>query len=381
MTIGNAIVNQVLNAANSAAQGGLKKVLGNLPGSALGNGIGAKGVGGISATQSSMNLAYPLAVETEDQEGHYIMFFINSADPAKVKKVSAGQKAAAFEAGYLGEEQQIDRPTASRLSSAPKGALAVTRPATVRLAKAISLYMPPAIKVQYKSLYKEEEIGAGAQLGAAALEKAMNTASSEGISGFNPLKANWSAAGAVTGDAGLALAASFAKGLEATAGPLLGLQGSFGAMAIQSGLVLSNKMELLFEGVGRRSFSYTFTFIPKSEAESKVVADIVFTFKKHMTPEFGTLFGKGVQGRVLKIPETFDIQYMYKGKENPWINKISSCYLTDMDVQYGSDKAGFYEPLENPQLGTVGPPSTHTTLALTFSEIEKMSRERIEQGF
>jgi len=163
--------------------------------------------------------------------------------------------------------------------------------------------------------------------------------------------------------------------------PLLGLQGSFGAMAIQSGLVLSNKMELLFEGVGRRSFSYTFTFIPKSEAESKVVADIVFTFKKHMTPEFGTLFGKGVQGRVLKIPETFDIQYMYKGKENPWINKISSCYLTDMDVQYGSDKAGFYEPLENPQLGTVGPPSTHTTLALTFSEIEKMSRERIEQGF
>ena len=381
MSIGNAIVNQALGAANRAATGGLKKVLGNLPGSALGGGGGAAtSFKGISTTQTSMNLAYPLAVEQDEMEGHYIMFFINSADPAKVKKVKADKEAAEFRSGFLGQDQ-LDKPTSSTLSSAPKGALAVTRPATVRLSKAISLYMPPAIKVQYQSLYKEEEIGAGAQLGAAAVSKAMDTAANQGISGFNPLKANWSAGLSATGDAGLALAASFAKGLEATAGPLVGLQGSFGAMSIQSGQVLSNKMELLFTGVERRKFSYTFTFIPKSEAESKVVADIVFTFKKHMTPEFGSLFGKGLQGRVLKIPETFDIQYMYKGKENPWINKISSCYLTDLDVQYGSDKAGFYEPLENPQLGTVGPPPTHTTLTLNFSEIEKMSRERIEQGF
>ena len=87
-------------------------------------------------------------------------------------------------------------------------------------------------------------------------------------------------------------------------------------------------------------------------------------------------------GRVLNIPETFDIQYMYHSKENPWLNKISTCYLTSMDVQYGSDKAGFYEPLANPAVGgKVGPVPTHTTLSLNFEEIEKMSRERIEEGF
>ena len=105
-----------------------------------------------------------------------------------------------------------------------------------------------------------------------------------------------------------------------------------------------------------------------------------------MTPSFGSLsaFGSstGVQGRILNIPETFDIQYMYHAKENPWLNKISTCYLSNMDVQYGSEKAGFYEPLENPAMkNAVGPAPTHTTLTLNFEEIEKMSRERIEQGF
>ena len=55
-----------------------------------------------------------------------------------------------------------------------------------------------------------------------------------------------------------------------------------------------------------------------------------------------------------------------------------------MDVQYGSDKAGFYEPLKKPGdsgSGGVGPPPTHTTIVLNFEEIEKMSRERIEEGF
>jgi hypothetical protein len=74
---------------------------------------------------------------------------------------------------------------------------------------------------------------------------------------------------------------------------------------------------------------------------------------------------------------------MYHSKENPWLNKISTCYLTNMDVQYGSDKAGFYEPLDNPAWkgAGVGPPPTHTTISLNFEEIEKMSRKRIEEGF
>ena len=129
------------------------------------------------------------------------------------------------------------------------------------------------------------------------------------------------------GDAGLVTAFQWAKGIESIGGPLLGMQGTIAAAQIASGKVMSDKMELLFTGVGRRSFSFTFTFIPKSEKESEMVANIVHTFKKHMTPSFGSISIAGHKftggGRVLNIPETFDIQYMYKGSQNPWINKIS----------------------------------------------------------
>ena len=43
------------------------------------------------------------------------------------------------------------------------------------------------------------------------------------------------------------------------------------------------------------------------------------------------------------IPGTFDIQYMYRGSENNFINKVSTCFLTQVDVQYGDAKFKTYE--------------------------------------
>ena len=390
MSIGNEVVNQVLGAASRQATGGLKKVVGNLPGSAL---SGSKPAFGMSANMpQSINLQYPLNVEGDIQQGHYIMFFINSTKQAEIKRhvkaLSAynkdfirHQKAVDF-----GAETQIDAPKETTLSSAPVGAMAVRRPASVRLKQAISLYMPPSVKTTYTSTYSDTEIGAGAQAAASLVQSAIESGKKGALMKDMTTMSNWKSGAQTLGEAGLVTAFNWAKGIEEIGGPLLGMQGTIAAAQIASGKVMSDKMELLFTGVGRRKFSYTFTFIPKSEKESEMVANIVHTFKKHMTPEFGSISIAGKNftggGRVLKIPETFDIQYMYKGNENPWINKISSCYLTNLDVQYGSDKAGFYEPLAHPQLkGKVGPVPTHTTISLNFEEIEKMSRTRIDQGF
>ena len=86
MTVGNAIVNQALGAANRTMSGGLKKVLGNLPGSAL---RGRSVVSGLPAQGSpTMNLSYPMDVETNSQQGHYIMFMINVTSPALIEKHS-----------------------------------------------------------------------------------------------------------------------------------------------------------------------------------------------------------------------------------------------------------------------------------------------------
>jgi len=156
---------------------------------------------------------------------------------------------------------------------------------------------------------------------------------------------------------------------------------------ISTGAILGSKMEVLFTDVGRRNFSFAFNFIPKSEQEARMVYDIIQTFKEHMLPEylmsidFGKMIGKVNlgQGRILKIPDTFDIMYFFHNNENPFLNRISTCYLTSMDVDYGGEKYVTYEPTS---LGNrEGPPPQRTSISLAFTEIETITRERAEQGF
>ena len=49
-------------------------------------------------------------------------------------------------------------------------------------------------------------------------------------------------------------------------------------MAINSGSIITPRMELMFEGIQRRTFSFNFTFIPKSEPEAEKVEQIVKLF-------------------------------------------------------------------------------------------------------
>ena len=90
---------------------------------------------------------------------------------------------------------------------------------------------------------------------------------------------------------------------------------------------------------------------------------------------------KAANGRVLQIPDTFDIQYMYMGEENPYLNKISTCYLKDVKIQSGGDKYSTFEPSLHPISGKAGPAPQKTQLALSFNEIEIMTRDRIIEGF
>ena len=50
-------------------------------------------------------------------------------------------------------------------------------------------------------------------------------------------------------------------------------------IALHRGAVITPRMEMMLEGVGRRSFSFTFSFIPKSVQEAAVVKDIIYSFK------------------------------------------------------------------------------------------------------
>ena len=142
-------------------------------------------------------------------------------------------------------------------------------------------------------------------------------------------------------------------------------------IAIERGRVITPRMELMFEGMGRRSFSYNFVFIPKSEKEAKTVEEIVKMFKKHMMPDFVNSITSGTGGvREMTIPDHFNIRYMYKGEINTHLNLISTCALSNMTVDYGAERfTGYAE----------GRPQT-TKISLSFTEFNIMSRQHIEEG-
>jgi hypothetical protein len=157
---------------------------------------------------------------------------------------------------------------------------------------------------------------------------------------------------------------------------------------ISSGKIQSSKMELLFKGVGRRAFNYTFVFIPKSSNESQKVDQIIFELKKAMLPTYTSGFLPGQNeptDRNLTIPTTFDIEYMYTdgssgSSRNNFLNKISTCYLTDLSVKYGGDRYKAYKPNVTTRGGKGAPPQK-TEVSLTFNEIEIITQEDINLGF
>jgi hypothetical protein len=409
MPLGSAIVNQVaghvLRRQVGNVAGGLTRVLGNLPGS--GTSTSARGRNSSDSRAlanqgpESNHLAYPLNVEGDQQQGHYIMFMINQATGVKIAKkaVSGGHptenrvdvqnkksnkskspKENNFEnLKFIDSHLNAGAGTSQKSQmerGAPRGTLTIKRPPTVRLAKAITLYMPPSVKVSYKANYKDDPIGFVASGIAATAATAIDAFGSGGVSMDSAKKTAKSA-----GEGVVLFALDKAKLIADTFAP-----GASTLAQLKMGAILGSKMELMFTNMDRRTFNYTFNFIPKSEKEAQEVQKIVQTFKEHMLPEYlqqATIAGATVdlkQGRILKIPNTFDIHYFYHETENPFLNRISTCYLSQMDVDYGGDKYTVYEPTKD-RRGNEGTPPQRTNISLTFNEIEIITRERATDGF
>jgi hypothetical protein len=136
---------------------------------------------------------------------------------------------------------------------------------------------------------------------------------------------------------------------------------------IMTGRAITPKIEVMFNGIGRRNFSYEFNFIPKSRQEADVVKRIVYQFKYHMASDFIENTGN----REMEIPSTFDIQYQYLDNRNKSLNRISTCVLESVDVAYGGDRFQAY-PDGVPQ---------QTKLSLKFKEMEIITKSRISEGY
>ena len=299
-------------------------------------------------------IAYPEDLGSTDQ-GHYIVFNINEQHNAKVK-FSQGTKVRGHPMGY-----QSPPPTGDKTWNSKTSVSVPTNP-TKRLASSIVMYMPATVGVTQAAQYGEVEMGAMATAAANLYKKG----SYSGVFNKEFLKAVGTEAGAAFSDTGemtLKKAAdTFAPGAKA-------------AIEIASGRVTNNRLEMVFQGTSRRSFSYSFKMMPKSEAEATNVDRIARMFRFYMAPSFEGDLGSS---RTFIVPATFDISYYYmNGQENHYLNKVSTCVLESANVTYGGDRVQFFRPHSDGK----GAPPVETNIELQFKELELITREKLALGY
>ena len=329
-------------------------------------------------------LTYPFDVGDGSSNNHFITFSIKEFKPAKVsaaRKLLKNAEAALLNlqkgevdladlqtaAGFvdsLADEQAIRaREISESGRSVNTNSIALRNSQTSKVIKTIALYMPPSVNATYGASYADSEIGALADIGSQVIE-----------SFFASQGDMTTRLQTVVDEVRGGVKASLEK---ATLGALNTIAPGARALAqATTGTVVAPRMELMFERVNRRNFSYNFILIPKSVEEARVIEEIVQEFKLAMHPEF---IDATQSFRRMKMPNLIDITFHSHGGHNNFINKISTCYLKSVNVTYGGDRYTAHEPTVG--INGRGSPPQRTSIALEFSELGILSKEDIRNGF
>ena len=359
--------------------------------------------------QSTKMLSFPIDVGADPgigNNGHYVMFFINEQQDLKLsfgderekpegamnmakalqqKGIPAVQKMFDSKLGSFVQKAipnllsnnilsgftdiigNLKTDVTGRIKHNPiirdtriedkKASIGIERAPTTRLDTAISMYMPASVSVSYGADYVDTPIG----VGTSELSKAGNV-DLQSDAGRETIKSGLKNVGA----------AVKREGIDSL-GKIPGLSGIREVAEMRDGVIFADRMELAFKGIGKRQFSFDFKMMPRSQAEADEIRDIIYAFKFNMMPEYVG----STRGNQMKVPNTFDIQYMYQNAENNYLNKISKCFLKDMTVTYGGDRYKTFDQSST----DAGAPPVETSIKLEFREIEMISRERIAEGF
>ena len=105
------------------------------------------------------------------------------------------------------------------------------------------------------------------------------------------------------------------------------------AIGRATGMTLNSNLELLFDSVNLRTFPFSINFSPRNADESMMVKHIIRAFKSSMAAKKGTSdVGQG--GIFLRAPDVFQLRYLHRGTDHPFLNSFKHCALTGMTVNY-----------------------------------------------
>ena len=110
-------------------------------------------------------------------------------------------------------------------------------------------------------------------------------------------------------------------------------------MARQSGQIINQNLELLFNSVSLRPFGFRWDISPRDKKEAKVVKEMFLQLKMRSSPKRL----KGGEMAFLSTPDVFRISYRKGGNVHPFLNKFKICALTSVGVNYtGSGQYSTY---------------------------------------
>ena len=135
-------------------------------------------------------------------------------------------------------------------------------------------------------------------------------------------------------------------------------------------MTLNSNLELLFDSVNLRTFPFTINFSPRTRTEAMTVKHIIRAFKSAMAAKKGTS-DAGQGGIFLRAPDVFQLRYLHRGKDHPFLNSFKHCALTGMQVNYTG--AGTFASYSD------GTP-VNIKMSLTFKELNPIYFEDYE-GF
>lgn len=341
------------------------------------------------------SISYPRDVTYDMQNGHYMLFYINVQNKSKYimnpveenSKIgetvlhSKGDRGEQFPTfmSYGTEEANYRKGLIDKggKGNTLKGDVAELRkgrkgfgtsfqnivPTTTRITDSIAIYLPPNVKDATSVGYNNAEMGVigAAAAGAAGVIDALKRGDLSGLA-----STLGTAAKDLLATAGLGLGSEFI-GTIAGVDPE-GLKG-FAKKAF--GQASNPYMEVLFEGVEMRTFTYNFTFSPRNADETEDVKKIIEMFRFHMMPELN-----GGSSAFMTLPSTFDIHYMYQvspgvAEENNYYTKIATCVLKGCDVDYTPNGVKSFAS---------GAP-TQIAMSLSFQETEMLTKQHVNRGY
>ena len=306
-------------------------------------------------------------------QGHFIMFYINEQNHANVQFGNSNKVQPIYQMVTSGQGQPGGRST-YEMVAVPNGSgfvtpsqqdsindqkgkstVSVKRAPTTRMTTAIGMYMPAQVNSNQTTQYSDADVGGLAKILNAFGTGLMRSGSFEAA--FDNMRPDLKTSAKEMAKSSLDAVAPGAKAIA----------------EIQAGKVFSNRLETVFKGIDKRTFSFQFTMMPKSENEANIAKKIVEMFRFYSAPSFE---GAADSSRVFVVPATFDIEYRINGgKENSYLNRISTCVMKSIDVSYGGERVQFFRP------NSEGAPPVQTQMTLNFQELEVITRERIAAGY